>query len=121
MAASRREVAALRTPGGPPSPSGGPPSHLGGGPSARQKPAASALERARSVVHQACEIFLKIGGDPPIDETTCKRVARDTATPYVFELETADIGKTAYWLFRWVNGKDEPGPFGPLVSATITA
>jgi hypothetical protein len=79
------------------------------------------LSRKRPEGVQACEIFLKIGGDPPIDETTCKRVARDTATPYVFEFETADIGKTAYWLLRWVNGKDEPGPFGPLVSATITA
>jgi len=79
------------------------------------------LSRKKPEGVQACEIFLKIGGDPPIDETTCKRVARDTATPYVFEFETADIGKTAYWLFRWVNGKDEPGPFGPLVSATITA
>lgn len=79
------------------------------------------LSRKKPEGVQACEIFLKIGGDPPIDETTCKRVVRDTATPYVYEFETTDVGKTAYWLFRWVNAKDEPGPFGPMVSAPITA
>lgn len=69
---------------------------------------------------EACEIFLKIGDPAPVDETTCKRVARDTKTPYLYQFNVADVGKTAYWLFRWVNSKDEPGPFGVLVSAKIT-
>ena len=82
---------------------------------------ATPLSRRKPEGAQACEIFLKIGGDAPVDETTCKRIARDTASPYLFEFEAEDAGKTAYWLFRWVNGKDEPGPFGALVSAKITA
>jgi len=46
--------------------------------------------------------------------------ATDTKTPYTYDFEPADAGKTAYYWVRWVNPKGEPGPWGAMVSATIT-
>lgn len=68
---------------------------------------------------EACELFLKIGDPAPIDERGCLRVARDTATPYLYEFDVEDVGKTAYWFGRWVNSADEPGPLSIVVSAKI--
>lgn len=79
----------------------------------------SPLSKAKPPGVDACEIFLKIGEEAPVDETTCARIARDTATPYTFEFNVADVGKTAHWLLRWVNRKDEHGPFGVVMSAKI--
>jgi len=68
---------------------------------------------------EAAEVFLKIGDPAPADETTCTLVARDTATPYMYEFQTTDVGKTAYWFLRWVNHANQHGPLSVLVSAKI--
>ena len=66
------------------------------------------------------EIWLKIGGTPPVDHKECDFVATDSRTPYNYNFEGADAGKTAYYLLRWINSKGEAGPWSPLVQATIT-
>jgi hypothetical protein len=53
--------------------------------------------------------------------TQAKQQALDTATPYVVEYTSADAGKTASYMLRWVNTRDEKGPWSQTVSATITA
>ena len=61
----------------------------------------------------------KIGDPAPADETTCTLVARDTATQYMYEFQSTDVGKTAYWFIRWVNHANQHGPLSGLVSAKI--
>jgi hypothetical protein len=45
----------------------------------------------------------------------------DTATPYLKTFAGADAGKTAHYRLRWVNTRQEAGPWSPVYSATITA
>lgn len=65
------------------------------------------------------EIWVKVGGPPPIDPSECRFLSLDTRTPYVAEYDGADAGKTAYYLLRWMSTRSEPGPWSGTVSATI--
>jgi hypothetical protein len=66
-----------------------------------------------------CELYVKIGGDPPRDLDECTYLATDTASPYVAVFEGEDAGKTAHFIGRWVSTRGEPGPISVTVSATI--
>lgn len=66
------------------------------------------------------QIYLKIGGAPPVDDKECEYVATDSRTPYNCPFDGADAGKTAYYLLRWITAKGETGPWSPIVQATIT-
>jgi hypothetical protein len=70
---------------------------------------------------RGCELWLKIGGAPPTGESEVKYVATDTKTPYLYHFLPEDAGKTAHWMFRWVNTRNEPGPWSETVSVTISA
>lgn len=76
-------------------------------------------KRAKPHGYHHCELWLKIDGPAPVDETTCHQAASDSASPYLYEFEPADAGKTAYWLLRWVSPKGEKGPWGAVVSGKI--
>jgi hypothetical protein len=65
------------------------------------------------------EIWLKIGGEPPVDNKECEFLALDTATPYLNTFEAADAGKTAYYLLRWVSKNGDKGEWSEPVTATI--
>jgi len=66
------------------------------------------------------EIHLKVGTTPPANENELRQIATDTRTPYTYEFDPADVGKTAYYWLRWVNTRGVVGPWGVMVSATIT-
>jgi len=76
--------------------------------------------RAKPKGVMGCEIWVKIGDVPPKDAGECAFVALDTASPYVAEYPGADAGKTAYYMLRWVNTRNEKGPWSETVAATIT-
>jgi hypothetical protein len=65
------------------------------------------------------EIWLKIGGEPPVDNKECQYLATDTATPYVYAFDGADASKTAWYLLRWVSKNGDKGDWSEAVSATI--
>lgn len=65
------------------------------------------------------EIWMKIGGDAPVDNEECEFLALDTATPYLMTFKGADAGKTAYYLLRWVSKNGDKGEWSEAVSATI--
>ena len=69
---------------------------------------------------EGCQLWLFIGTTPPTDVSQMRYTATDTKTPYRFDFEPGDAGKTAYWWLRWVNTKGEVGPWSAVVSATIT-
>lgn len=75
--------------------------------------------RAKPRGVDACELFVKIGDPAPTSEKECIYVARDTASPYLYEFDVADVGKTVHWLGRWVNRANDHGPAGATVSAKV--
>jgi hypothetical protein len=77
--------------------------------------------RAKPPGAQGCEIWVKVGGEAPVDPSELKYVATDTRTPYLAHYEGADGGKIAYYMLRWISTRGETGPWSQTVSATITA
>ncbi len=66
------------------------------------------------------EIFVKIDGPPPTDQTQCTYLATDSATPYVVEYDGSDAGKMAHYMMRWRMRDGTTGAWAETVSATIT-
>ena len=68
----------------------------------------------------AAEIWCYIGTAPPASPEQFRFVTIDRGTPYLMAHVAADAGKTAYYNLRWVNSRQETGPWSETVSATIT-
>ena len=66
-----------------------------------------------------CQIWVKIGGVPPVNVSEMTFLALDTRTPYTAEYDGDDAGKTAHYWGRWANTKGEPGPWSETASATV--
>lgn len=67
-----------------------------------------------------CEIWGKIGGEPPSDVKECFFVSLDTATPYLYEFDGADAGKLIHYMLRWVLRNETKSPWSETLSATVT-
>jgi hypothetical protein len=80
-------------------------------PSSRSKPFGTA----------GCEIYVKRGTTPPASINDCAFVGLQTRNQATVNHSSADNGKTAYYLGRWINKKGQPGPVSLVVSATIAA
>lgn len=76
--------------------------------------------RAKPAGVWGCEIYYKIGGDPPVDAKECEQAAMDRNSPYLFEFEGESANKTVYYLLRWIMNSGEKGAWSPLFSATVT-
>jgi len=74
--------------------------------------------RPRGVL--GCEIWVKIGDPAPGGEKDCRFLTIDAATPYLAELDPADVGKTAHYMFRWRMRDGSISGWSETVSATIT-
>lgn len=66
------------------------------------------------------EIWVKLDGPPPVDETECTFLTLDAFTPYLKEYSGADAGKMAHYLTRWRMRDGSTKAWGETVSATIT-
>jgi hypothetical protein len=77
-------------------------------------------ERAKPEGVHGCEIYMKKGGDPPVDDSEFTFFGTDTKTPAVIDFDMADIGKTVYYQLRWVNTVSVRGPWSQEVSAVVT-
>jgi hypothetical protein len=75
--------------------------------------------RAKPPGIKGCEIWVRIGAAPVTPPTDMQFVVLDTASPYITEYDLADAGKTAYYMLRWVNSRNEKGPWSETVEATI--
>lgn len=69
---------------------------------------------------RGCQLWFFIGPTPPTDMEQYDFLATDSQTPYIHALDMADVGKTISYRLRWVNNRDEPGPWSDLITATIT-
>lgn len=73
--------------------------------------------KAKPAGVRACELWCKIGGAPPVDASELLYLATDTKSPYIAHFEGATAGQTVHYWLRWVNTRNEPGPWSETISA----
>lgn len=66
-----------------------------------------------------CEVWSKVDGGAPVDASELIYLGTATRSPYTVTFEGKQIGKTAWYMFRWVNTREEHGPWSNVISATI--
>jgi hypothetical protein len=68
---------------------------------------------------KGCEIWYKIEGGGSADETGYKYLSTDTNSPHIVSFRKEHIGKIVSYKLRWVNNRNETGPWSETVSARI--
>lgn len=66
---------------------------------------------------RACEIWCALG--PAATLADARYLATVTASPCLHTYNPADAGKSAHYFLRWVNTRNQPGPWSETVTATI--
>ena len=66
------------------------------------------------------EIYRKIDGPPPTDESQCTFVTVDSATPYTIDYAGDAAGKMIHYLSRWKMRDGSTLAWAETVSATVT-
>ena len=77
-----------------------------------------ATNKAKPAGVRGCEIWCVIG-PAPASVADARYLGTDTATPYLAAFDPADAGKSAHYFLRWVNTRNQPGPWSETVTATI--
>lgn len=78
--------------------------------------------RAKPQGVRGCQIWVYVGETPPTrPEETFRYLGTDTRTPYLSEFDPEDGGEQAHYYLRWVNTRDEPGPWSDAISGSILA
>ena len=66
-----------------------------------------------------CEIWIKIGGEPPTDIGDCSYLTFTEKSVHTAEYTGADAGKMVHYILRWKT-KAGMSPISDTVSATVT-
>ena len=56
----------------------------------------------------------------PASVADARYLATDAATPYLATFDAADAGNSVHYFCRWVNTRNQPGPWSETVTATIS-
>ena len=83
---------------------------------------ATPTSKARPAGAAFCEIRQQIvaaGGPAPLDPGAMPFLATDSKAPHRADLEASEIGQTAYYAFRWVNTRQQPGPWSAITGYLI--
>jgi hypothetical protein len=67
------------------------------------------------------EVWGKVGGNPPADDTEWTYVNFSSRSPLRISYPTTDVGKTAYYQARWVNSRNQPGPWSESYVVAVIA
>ncbi|MDR1866576.1 MAG: hypothetical protein LBR08_13535 [Bacteroidales bacterium] len=65
------------------------------------------------------EGWRKTGGDAPASDSDWSYAGFSSRSPLVLDYPQTDVGKTVYYRFRWMNTRNQPGPWSETVSAVI--
>jgi hypothetical protein len=65
------------------------------------------------------EIYYKVGGDAPACDNDFRYAGFTTRSPFIVKYDLDHVGKTVWYRVRWVNVKNDPGPWSEIVSAVI--
>jgi len=68
---------------------------------------------------RACQLWIKVGGTPPVDEKELSFVGAATKSPYRVPFDGNDAGKTVYYWARWENNRGETGSWSGVSYATV--
>lgn len=79
----------------------------------------NAASKSKPEKIHGCEIWSKIGGESPVNESELTYLGVDTHTPYTIIYQGDQQGKTVHYWLRWVNTRGECGPWSAPVSAVI--
>lgn len=75
--------------------------------------------RAKPAGMLGAEVWLKVGGAAPTQESETHFLGLDTKTPYLHEFEPGELGQPAHIRGRWISSKGEKGPWGPVATAIV--
>ncbi|MDR1381408.1 MAG: hypothetical protein LBJ47_08020, partial [Tannerella sp.] len=67
----------------------------------------------------AFETWRFVGEAMPTGESAFAYVATSTVTRLVVDYALAESGKTVWYRFRWVNARNQPGPWSEIIYAVI--
>jgi len=81
---------------------------------------ATSESKRKPVGAMGVEIWVKIDGEQPRDETDCRFLTTAPVTPFVAHFDGPDVGKMAHYLLRWRFRNGGTSGWGKTVSATIT-
>lgn len=81
---------------------------------------AQGARRGKAPGAAACEIWRKIGGDPPQDLSECEFVGAPSRSPYRVVYSGSEAGVTVHYILRWRTARGEVGPISETLSATVT-
>jgi hypothetical protein len=65
------------------------------------------------------EIYYKVGGDAPASDHDFQYAGFTTRSPFIIKYDLDHVSKTVWYRVRWVNIKNDPGPWSEIVSAVI--
>ncbi len=75
--------------------------------------------RAKPSGIRGCQIWVFVGDTAPLDPNDFQYLGTDTRTPYVSNFESEEGGQLAHYYLRWVNTRDEPGPWSNPIQGLI--
>jgi len=66
-----------------------------------------------------CEVWAKIDGEAPKDASELSYQSTATKSSHTINFEGNKSGKIVYYWFRWINRRQQPGPWSAMHSAII--
>ncbi|MEZ6123755.1 MAG: hypothetical protein R3C49_11330 [Planctomycetaceae bacterium] len=83
--------------------------------------AGSTGRRAKPAGVVGCEVYMCIAATAPQNPSDYQFMGVWTRSTERMNFKAEDSGKTAHYLFRWMNTKGQTGPWSDITSATIPA
>ncbi|MDR2120476.1 MAG: hypothetical protein LBP64_06345 [Tannerella sp.] len=77
--------------------------------------------RAKPSDAHSFEVWNKVGGDQPKDDSEWSYVNTSTRSPLTVNYPLADVGKTVYYRFRWLNTRNQAGPWSEAIISAVIA
>jgi hypothetical protein len=79
----------------------------------------SSFRRSKPKGVLGCQIWVKIDGEPPKEASELMYISVATRSTYVINYEGNKTGKVVYYWVRWINSRQQAGPWSALYSAVI--
>jgi hypothetical protein len=76
-------------------------------------------KRSKPANAHGYEVWQKIGGEKPANDEEFKYAGFSTRSPFQIQYPLANVGQIVWYRVRWVNAKNEPGPWSEIVYAVI--
>ncbi len=75
--------------------------------------------RRRPIGVAACEIWVKVGGVPPVDASELRFLTTATRSRYTAAYDGDEAGQPAHYMLRWIGTRGQRGPWSQTITATI--